>query len=155
MVDKHQVFWLYDSPYFSSRIWYWFPNTCIHKREHALSLSEELANSNVNRINKNLRLIENDHSIIHNYYRGMDLKFSSKRIPIYIRSITNSSTSSLNADNIINYYSSFGTWRIKKYSDFKGLTGESSLQFKQSLSQKLINLKLNLIALKNYNKIVI
>ncbi len=36
-VDKHQWFWHYESGFISNRVWNWFPNTYIHKREHALS----------------------------------------------------------------------------------------------------------------------
>ena len=36
-VDKFQWFWHYESGLISNRVWSWFPNTCIHKREHAFS----------------------------------------------------------------------------------------------------------------------
>ena len=155
LVDKHQVFWYYNSSYYSSRVWYWFPNTCIHKREHALQKFGKLASPRIKKLNEQIRLIENDHSKIHNYYKNKEVKFSSRKNPIYIRSISSTSITYLNKIEVKNYLLKFGSWRKEKYSGFYNLTGKTELPLSISLKQRANNIINDLIALKNYKNIVL
>ena len=152
-VDKYHTFWYYPSSYFSTKVCYWFPNTCIHKTEHALSVFGELADQKIKKINNDIRLIENDHSLIHNYYRGIKILHSKRRNPVYIRSITKSSITSKMSLNSDNYFSSFGIWNRKKYThfifQFNDLTSPSRLSFKQLFWKYYVYI----VALKNYSKI--
>jgi len=154
MVDKYQVFWLFNSPYFASRVWYWFPNTCIHKREHALAVFGKLANDEIKQLNTEVRLIENDHSKLHSYYANKKVVFSNKDNPIYIRTITDSSITSKNSHNQKAYLMNFGYWKKKAYKNFIKLEGKNQLPFQQTLKHQLKVFKNDQIALRNYSKVL-
>jgi hypothetical protein len=132
MVDKYQTFWFYQSNLFSNRVWFWYPNTIIQKRDHALSKYGFLSNKKIKKINRYVSLIENNHSQIHNYYRGKNIKIAKKSSPIYIRTISNNSITSNNND-LIDYINSFGVWKKKKYTSYPKLTGNNKLPIKQNL----------------------
>ena len=154
MVDKHQSFWLYETNYFASRVWYWFPNTCIHKKEHALCVFGSLVNENVKRLNPETRLIENDHSKIHHYYIGKDIQFSFQGNPIYLRTITSNSVTYNDSENKGAYYSKFGNWKQRTFENFIIPLSGKRLPFKQSFSQKMKNSKNDIVANAKYQKIV-
>lgn len=154
MVDKHQAFWLFDSPYFASRVWYWFPNTCIHKRENALAVFGKLASDAIKRLNTEVRLIENDHSKLHSFYANKHVVFSGKDNPIYIRTITDSSITSMNSEDQDAYLLNFGYWKKKKYTNFSGLSGNKILPIKQPFKHKVNCIKNNQNALRNYSKVL-
>ena len=154
MVDKHQAFWFHETLFFASRVWYWFPNTCIHKKEHALSVFGVLANENVKRLNPETRLIENDHSKIHRYYIGKNIRFSNQNNPVYLRTITSSSVTYNNSGDKDAYYSKFGNWKRGEFNNFIIPHSERKLPFKQSFTQRLKNSKNDVVANAKYQKIV-
>jgi len=153
-VDKHQSFWMYGTNYFASRVWYWFPNTCIHKKEHALAIYGVLANGDVKQLNSKVRLIENDHSKIHRYYIGKQIRFSLKNNPIYLRTITSNSVTYNNSNDKESYYSKFGNWKQKSFDQFNIPHSLKKPPFNQSINQKLNNSKNDFIANVKYQKIV-
>ncbi|MAE14625.1 MAG: hypothetical protein CL821_03430 [Crocinitomicaceae bacterium] len=154
MVDKHQIFWLNNTSYFSSRVWHWFPNTIIQKREHALSKYGFLSNSNIKKVNNFARVIENNHTNFHTYFKGKKIKLTNKKYPIYIRTISDNSITSKNSTPK-DYYNRFGIWRKRKYSNFPNLNGQSNLYIKQSLNKKMISFKINLFSSLSYNSVVL
>lgn len=154
MVDKHQAFWFHETLFFASRVWYWFPNTCIHKKEHALNIFGVLANDKVKRINEETRLIENDHSKIHHYYAGRKVRFCNKSNPIYLRVLTNNSITYNDSNDKNAYYSKFGNWSQRTYGDFIIPVSKKKLPFQQTISQKLKNYKNDIVANVKYQKMV-
>lgn len=151
-VDKHQWFWHYESGRISNKVWYWFPNTCIHKRIHALSPWGDFAKGNFKKFKDQALLIENDHSLIHNYYKNKNVILASKKHPIYLRSITNSSITSKNASDFENYLSRFGVWSNNRLCDFtnpmlmspKIKNSQPKVLYRRKVQEYLLNLRYSL-----------
>lgn len=161
-VDQNQWFWHYETGKVSTRIWPWFPNTCIHKREHALNVWGNYAEGDFPKFKPKALLIENDHSKIHPYYFDKKVVFSKKRAPIYLRTITSSSITALNSQNGQQaYLKTFGNWKNNTLNDFHFLKREklesaekSSLLPELSLKERLINYRINFSSGKIYRKMI-
>lgn len=114
LVDKYQWFWHFDSGRFSHQVWYWFPNTCIHKREHALAIWGNTSTTELNSSKKKSLLIEADHDQMHNYYKNKNILCAPRKNPIYIRTINDSSITARNAEDYKKYILRFGVWNKTK-----------------------------------------
>ena len=156
--DYYQYFW---SPFLgkiSRKLWYWFPNTCIHKKEHAYTKWGDFATGGpFEKYREKPYLIENDHSNFHKYYKGKNVMFAIKRNPVYLRTITSTSSTALQSDKYEEYLDSFGVWKKNFLIDYKELflNHDTNKEYSQSLKQKFTHLKSDLIALKNYKKVVL
>ncbi|MFW5983005.1 MAG: hypothetical protein ACOCQ4_00775 [bacterium] len=155
-VDKHQWFWHYESGKISQRVWNWLPNTCIHKRDHALTEWGNFANGNFKRFKKQALLIENDHSQLHPYYKDKKIVFTEKTHPVYLRTITSSSITAQNAQDHEVYLKRFGLWHRNNLKDFQflnkvALNNPETLP-EYTLKEKLSNLWLNYRSRQNYRK---
>lgn len=153
-VDKHQWFWHYESGQISNRVWNWFPNTGIHKREHALAEWGDYANGNFTRFKKQALLIENDHSQLHPFYKNKKVLFADKKHPVYLRTITSSSITAQKSINHDNYIRRFGLWHKNNLKDFQFLN-EHALNDKYSLpnytlKEIIANKWLNFRSKQNY-----
>ena len=113
-VDLYQSFWHYETGKTSKKVWNWFANTCIHKREIALLELERKDGSKVH-------LIETDHSKLHKYYIGKKVIFANKSNPIYLRSISDTSITANNSKSHFKYLKSFGNWKTNRYKSFSFL----------------------------------
>lgn len=155
-VDKYQWFWHFESGKVSYRVWNWFPNTCIHKREHALAEWGDFADGNFQRFRKQARLIENDHSKLHPYYKNKKIVFADKQHPVYLRTITSSSVTAQNADDHNSYLKRFGIWHKNKLKDFSFLNNISLNNSKElptlTTKELLVNIWLNYKSNKNFLK---
>ena len=155
-VDKHQWFWHYESGMVSNRVWHWFPNTCIHKREHALTAWGDYAKGKFKKYKEQALLIENDHSKLHPYYRGKKVLLADKNHPIYLRTITSTSITAQNALNHESYLKRFGLWRNNNLKDFQFLkhynrqnfNAAPHYTFKEVVLLKYYNLRSKLAYLK-------
>jgi len=125
-VDKHQWFWHYESGKISRRVWNWFPNTCIHKREHALAEWGDYSKGDFKRFKRQALLIENDHSKLHPYYKDKNVVFAARKKPLYLRTITSSSITAHNSQNYEFYLKRFGLWHTNNLRDFQFLNGYNS-----------------------------
>lgn len=133
----------------SNRVWHWFPNTCIHKREHALTAWGDYAKGKFKKYKEQALLIENDHSKLHPYYRGKKVLLADKNHPIYLRTITSSSITAQNALNHESYLKRFGLWRNNNLKDFQFLKHYNSqnfnavphYSFKEIILQKYYNVR--------------
>ena len=150
-VDKTQFFWNYETKQVASRTWYWFPNTCIHRTEHALAEYGDFAEGDFTKFRKNALLIENDHSKLHSFYIEKKVVFSNRRNPIYLRSITTSSITANNSNDHTSYINRFGNWKTNKLKDYLFL-GKSKTKVTQSIFLKLRNIKSDLSFRFNYLK---
>lgn len=155
-VDKHQWFWHYESGKISNRVWNWFPNTCIHKREHALTQWGKYAKGDFKHFKNQALLIENDHSKLHPYYKNKNIIFSDKKHPIYIRTITSSSITAGNAINQEQYLKKFGLWHKNNLKDFQLPENQTSFSPeilpKYTLKEIAANKWLNFRCKQNYLK---
>ena len=150
-VDKTQFFWNYETKQVASRTWYWFPNTCIHKTEHALAMYGDFVLGEYKHFHKRPLLIENDHSVIHRYYIDKKVIFSNVNDPIYVRSITDNSITANNSLNKDEYLFSFGNWKRNNIRNFDSL-GSSKKDVKVLIFRKILNYKNELISKLLYTK---
>ena len=150
-VDKTQFFWYHETKQIASRTWYWYPNTCIHKTEHALVEFGDFAKGDFKKFHEKALLIENDHSKLHTYYKNKRVLFSKMNNPVYLRSITNTSITASNSSNYIDYVNRFGNWQTNKLKSFKFL-GTSDKKINQSLIQRLRNIKIEFRSRLDYIK---
>lgn len=159
-VDKFQWFWHYESGKKSYKIWYWYPNTCIHKRMHALTFWGDFAIGDFQKFRNKAMLIENNHTLIHPYYTDKNVMLATKKHPIYLRSITNSSITALySPKNIKEYYKRFGYWKKRHLQDFtflyeKELKSVDSKFPKLSLWEKIEHIVFNFRCSRAYMKVM-
>ncbi len=130
--DKFHAFFEYETQTVSQQIRLWFPNTCIHKFEHAMAVHGTLANLNIKKINAQVRLIENDHSKIHSYYKGKKIIYASRNNPVYLRVLNKESITAKNSFNYEVYMKQFGYWKSIEFKTFENIYGE-----KKSTNSKL------------------
>ncbi len=157
-VDKYHHYWNSETGCVSRAVRYWFPNTCIHKRSHALEPFGNFPPGNYTRYKNECLLIENEHNDFHKYYnQNHHIMFSGKTVPVYLRTINPDSITSLQAGNHENYWNSFGFWKRNTLKDFLFLDQLklNKRAGRQSLRFRLNDLKNMLISLKNYEGIVI
>ncbi len=149
-VDRQQFFWNSETKQISNKTWYWFANTTIQKREHALQKWEDVMDMHPNK----LYVITKDHSSIHVYYQDKKILFSKSKSPLYIRSISNSSITAYNASSKESYLNSFGNWSTNNLKSYLFL-GDSKKKVKQTFYRKMINLLSELRFRLHYNRIVL
>jgi hypothetical protein len=161
-VDKYHSFWDSSTGRVSQKIRYWFPNTCIHKREHALSVFGAFPPGEYTRFKDQPFLIENEHNDFHFYYNQQhQIIFSEKNDPLYLRILNPGSITSLQAQDYSDYINHFGYWKINRLKSFAFLDAiklKSELKIKRKRQNFifLINsIKSTLVSLKNYNQAVI
>ncbi|MBS1652567.1 MAG: glycosyltransferase family 2 protein [Bacteroidetes bacterium] len=155
-VDKYQSFIDVEINVIAQKIMYWFPNTCIIKRELALQVAGNFPPGEHKTFRERAYFIENQH---HDFHKLIDEKtnvlFADKKHPIYLRTINESSISAKASNSFSSYFLSFGFWRENNLLDFKEVVEKKSLKIKQTLAHRLNCIKNNLLALKSYNKLVI
>ena len=126
----------------------WFPNTCIHKSKNALATFGKLANPKVKQISKSILLIENDHSKIHEFYKGKDIVFTETNIPVYLRALNPDSITSNSDSNYSDYLKKYGNWNQSLPSGFSGIDSpkviKSKVNLKSSIHSKISKLKFKL-----------
>ncbi|MDG5800310.1 hypothetical protein QA597_08075 [Marinilabiliaceae bacterium ANBcel2] len=155
-VDKYQWFWYYESGMVSNRVWHWFPNTCIHKREHALAEWGDYAKGDFKRFKEQALLIENDHSQLHPYYKNKKVVFADKNHPVYLRTITFTSITAKNSKDHEKYLKRFGLWEKNNIQDFQFLKEHINPNYKSlphySLKEKVLLRYYNLRSYFSYSK---
>ena len=161
-VDKYHTFWNSSDGSISQKIFYWFPNTCIHKAEHALQRYGNLPPGNYERFKTNALLIENEHNDFHKYYTiDHKIRFSSKQDPVYLRALNPDSITSIEqVGDFKNYLDRHGYRKKNNLPAFRFLNGIVSEKTNGSLrGQGLLFLirqtVQNIRALLNYNKVVL
>lgn len=127
----------------------WFPNTCIHKTTNALSVFGKLAQDYMEKINENTLLIENNHSEIHNFYKGKKIIFTPSNSPVYLRVLNPDSITSNSDDNYADYLKKYGNWDQSKPLGFSKLNvaskGKKVFNLKNYLHSKLSAFKFKLL----------
>ncbi|MFK8013682.1 MAG: hypothetical protein AB8B80_16705 [Marinicellaceae bacterium] len=113
IVDLKHHFLDWHSQSVSSQFRPWFPNTILHKFEHAMVKYGKIANRNIEQINDDVVLIETNHSYMHDYYKGKKVLFSAAQRPVYVRVLNKDSITSSVNDNYLDYLRTFGTWNKK------------------------------------------
>ncbi len=157
-VDKYHYYWSSETGCVSRAVRYWFPNTCIHKRSHALAPFGDFPPGNYTRYKSKCLLIENEHNDFHKYYnRNHRILFSEGNAPTYLRTINSGSITSLQAMSQEDYLNSFGFWKKNKLRDFLFLNRlkVTKKPIRQTGRFLINDLKSRLISLKNYDRIVI
>ena len=117
-VDKYHTFFEYKYQLISQQIRLWFPNTCIHKFEHAMSIYGNLARADIKKINNHVRLIENDHSKLHPYYKNKKIIFADSTNPLYLRVLNKDSITAKSSINYTAYLKQFGYWKKLKFRNY-------------------------------------
>lgn len=156
MVDKFQSFWNPFTGQISQKVFYWFPNTCIMSTQDALSYFGSFPEGDFRKMKDRPYLIENEHNDFHLYYKNKDIIFAPCNEPVYLRVLsTNSITSNL-SHSFVKYLKSHGRWKKNTLRDFSFLNKLVSNQetIKMSPSEIVTACYQNVIALKNYSKIV-
>ncbi|MBI3517784.1 MAG: hypothetical protein HY062_00305 [Bacteroidetes bacterium] len=117
--DKFHTFFEFESQASSQQVRLWFPNTCIHKFEHAMAIYGTLANPHIKKINEQVRLIENDHSKLHPYYKGKRIIYANPKNPVYLRVLNRESITAKGSVNYKVYLKQFGYWNFNKFKKFE------------------------------------
>lgn len=157
-VDKYHYYWNSETGCVSRAVRYWFPNTCIHKRSHALEPFGDFPPGDYTRYKSQCLLIENEHNDFHKYYhQDHRIFFSEATNPVYLRTINSGSITSMQAESHENYMNSFGVWKKNKLKDFLFLNQlkMNKRPIRQTWCFLIKDLKSTLVSLKNYNRIVI
>ncbi|MBA2611557.1 MAG: hypothetical protein H0U95_06275 [Bacteroidetes bacterium] len=161
-VDKYHSFWDTSSGMISQKIMYWFPNSCIHNKKHALAIVGSFPPGDYQRYKEKPFLIENEHNDFHFHYTEKNnIIFSDKKSPVYLRSLSSGSITSLQANNYSEYMNNFGYWKENNIGAFSFLkkikidTGTENKRKKQNLLFFLKSIKNTIISLKVYNKVII
>lgn len=158
--DKYHSFWNPISGLIAQKIRYWFPNTCIIKREHALKNFGENPKGSYRSFKPNSTLIANEHHEFHLYFNTKHtILFSKKNNPVYIRTLNQDSITYINSDNHNNYMNRNGIWKKNTLSEFKFLNSVSFSSSTPSLAKQSFKAKIRdkveeLIALRNYSHII-
>jgi len=158
--DKFHTFFEYETQAFSQQIRLWFPNTCIHKFEHAMAIFGSLANPNIKKISEQIRLIENDHSKIHSYYNKKKIVYASRENPLYFRVLNRESITAKGSLKYDSYLRQFGYWKNKKNIKFESIydsTKKANLELRYSFKERVyrflqqvsMNLFYNYLLFKN------
>lgn len=161
-VDQYHSFWNVASGLVSQKVMYWFPNTCIHKKEHALATFGSFPPGEYERFKNKPVLIENEHNDFNHYYsQKHNIIFSKKNDPLYLRSLSSNSITSASATNFSDYLNQHGYWKQNKFKSFAFLNknvitnNNNQLTAKQSLKVFLKGVIADKKALKNYHNIII
>lgn len=160
-VEKYQSFVHVESGRIAQKVMYWFPNTCIHKRVHALAAFGALPPGNYQRYSSSPVLIENEHNDFHHYYHHRHhIIYARKKEPLYLRCISASSITALQSGSTLAYLNQYGYFKKRSIAAFSFLAGplaalKQPVTPKQTLLQRVAFALANLRALKNYYKVVV
>ncbi|PVD52023.1 hypothetical protein DC498_11580 [Terrimonas sp.] len=158
-VDKYHYYFDYESGSISRQIKYWFPNTCIHKKKHALAKFGNLSKKHLPVLNEYVSLIENDHSKLHIYYKNRKVLYASPNNPIYLRMVSKDSITSKGEMAYESYLKFFGMWDNSLPTSFKEILSKANL-YKRNAKRnipilKRLKYRINeLRTLFNYRKIM-
>ncbi|MBK7819385.1 MAG: hypothetical protein IPJ60_18975 [Sphingobacteriaceae bacterium] len=107
----------------NQKVPYWFANTCIHKKEHALTVFGKFPRDTTVFTKEKPFLIENGHGDFHKYYnQNHKILIAERNDPLYVRTLNPDSHSSLYTGDFVKYMNLFGIWRknkLKTYSFLK------------------------------------
>lgn len=125
-IDKYHTFWDASTGSIAQQVPYWFANTCIHKKEHALTVYGSFPRDTTVFTKEKPYLIENGHGDFHKYYnQNHTILIAERSDPLYVRTLNPDSHSSLYTGDFVKYMNLFGIWKennLKTYSflrDFK------------------------------------
>ena len=122
-IDKYHTFWDASTGKIAQQVPLWFANTCIHKKEHALTVFGKFPRDTTVFTKEKPFLIENGHGDFHKYYSQSHNIFIAERSdPLYVRTLNPDSHSSLYTGDFVKYMNLFGIWRknkLKSYSFLK------------------------------------
>ena len=110
--DRYHQFYDLSSGKVSAQKRDWFPNTAIHKFEHALTQVPRLGGSE--HAGESNFLFACDHSKAwHPFYENKNVKFTGKDNPLYLRVLNPGSVTAIDNQmtNYIDYLAGFGNWK--------------------------------------------
>lgn len=110
--DRYHTFYDLSSGKVSSQKRNWFPNTAIHKYEHAMQTIPVMGGSKLAGENNYLFACGHYHTW-HPYYAGKKVKYASKEDPLYLRILNPGSITAqkANYDEYAEYLTRFGSWK--------------------------------------------
>jgi hypothetical protein len=155
--DKYHTFIEHEAQMTAQQIRPWFPNTCVHKYEHAIAIYGTLARPNIKKINEDVRLIANDHSKLHPYYKKKNIIYANRNNPVYLRVLNKESITAKGSVNYISYLKQFGYWKLIKFKNFDFIYSKPSIplvKFTYTIKQILYNFITQLELKFFYNKIL-
>lgn len=122
-IDKYHTFWDASTGSIAQQVPYWFANTCIHKKEHALTVYGSFPRDTTVFTKEKPYLIENGHGDFHRYYnQNHTILIAERNDPLYVRTLNPDSHSSLFTGDFVKYMNLFGIWRgntLNNYSFLK------------------------------------
>ena len=157
IVDKHHYFYNPLDNRVAKKVCYWFPNTCIIKINIALKFWGSFPSGDFIWHRENARLIENEHNKFHEYFRNSEkIIFADKNHPIYLR-VLNPDSISAHDSQFNDYLDGFGVWTkdIPNGFETNALKVSDFVKHHQSIFLRVKNRIWNIIALRNYNKVVL
>jgi hypothetical protein len=121
-VDMYHSFFDLSSAMISQKIFYWFPNTCIHHRSHALKVFGTFPSGNYHREKEQPFLIENEHNDFSKYYNSKHkIFFAKKNEPLYLRVLNPHSITSLQEKYYKSYREQHGYFKKNNLISFQFL----------------------------------
>jgi hypothetical protein len=162
-VDKYHRYWNITNGKVSKMIRYWYPNTCILKRKHALTTFGHFPPGNYKKFKDSPLLIENEHNDFHLYFnQSHNIVFAKTDDPVYIRTLNPHSITSLQGGTYEDYLETFGFWEnlsLKSYTflkhAYKSNAAKAYAYKKQGFISYIKSAIANIIASRNFFKLVI
>ncbi len=164
--DKYHTFLDVSTGLLTQQVLYWFPNSCILAKKHALTVFGVYPPEDQGKSYKKFKelafLIENGHADFHFYFNANHtILFANKNNPAYVRTLYPDSHSSTFSGGHEKFMNNFGDWRKNTFQAFQFLKGfpkiisPLSSGKSQGLNALLKNRLANLRAALNYEKVVI
>lgn len=158
-VDRFQTFWNPVTGKVAQKVMYWFPNTCIHRRELALKAFGNFPPGDYTRYTDQPHLIENEHNDFHLFYSQTHrIVFSKRNNPVYLRTMNPDSITAMQSNDYQAYLNQHGFWRSNRFPAFaflRRLPVSGNKTTHQRLADFVKAWLGDLRALKNYNKLVV
>lgn len=124
-VDKYHSFWNGATGKIAQKVLLWFPNTCIHRWEHAFATFGTLPPGNYTHFRASALLIENEHNEFSKYYTSdHTILYAPRHNPVYLRTMSPASFSSSLESDYGTYLSHHGYWKKNRLSGFSYLNKE-------------------------------
>jgi N-acetyl sugar amidotransferase len=121
-IDKYHTFWDASTGSIAQQVPYWFANTCIHKKEHALTVYGTFPRDTTVFTKEKPYLIENGHGDFHKYYnQNHKILIAERNDPLYVRTLNPDSHSSLYTGDFVKYMNLFGIWKRNKLQNYSFL----------------------------------